>query len=79
MFQSFSVTKKCKIKAAYRCVTAISVTVNSRNCIHLEAAVSEAAAVVVFVPAEENVGQARLAHPRRPQDDDPRTVIPENE
>ena len=68
-------TKKSKIKAAY-CVTVTSVTVNSRNCIHLEAAVSEAAAVVVLVPAEEDVGQARLAHPRRAQDHDPRAVVP---
>ena len=46
---------------------------------YLEASVSEAPAVVVLVSAEQDVGQARLAHTRRPQDDDPRTVIPENE
>ena len=43
---------------------------------HLEAAVPEASAVVVLVPAEEDVGQARLAHPRRAQDHDPRAVVP---
>ena len=47
--------------------------------VHLEAAVPESAAVIVLVPAEEDVGQAGLAHPRRAQDDDAGTVVPERD
>ena len=45
--------------------------------VHLEAAVAESAAVIVLVPAEEDVGQAGFAHPGRAQDDDAGTVVPE--
>ena len=40
------------------------------TCAHFEAAVVEAASVVVLVSAHQHVGEAGLAHAHRAQDDD---------
>ena len=45
------------------------------TCADFEAAVVEAPAVVVLVPAHEHVGEAGLAHAGGAQDDDPRAGV----
>ena len=46
------------------------------TCADFEAAVVEAPAVVILVPAHENIGEAGLAHACGAEDDNPGAGIP---